>query len=172
MNPNRKIRVEKVTLNIGAGKDQAMIEKGLKLLESLTGAKPVKTITMKRIASWGLRPRLPIGCKVTLRGEKARALLSRLLGAKEHRLSRNQIDTQGNVSFGIHEYIDIPDAKYDPDIGIIGLEVSVTFERPGYRIKRRREKRRKVPSRHRITKEEVVEVLSKEFNVRFEEDSE
>ncbi|MBN1156071.1 50S ribosomal protein L5 [Candidatus Woesearchaeota archaeon] len=168
-NPNRKIRIEKVTLNIGAGKEQDLLEKGLVLLKSITGVAPVKTITMKRIASWGLRPRLPIGCKVTLRKEKARKILARLLKAKDNQLSKKQIDDSGNVSFGIPEYIDIPDAKYDPKIGIMGLEVCLTFERPGYRIKKRKMLKRKIPSRHKITKEEVIEFLKKEFGVSFQE---
>ena len=170
MNPNRILRIEKVTLNMGAGKDQAKLDKGFKLLKTISGKEPVKTITMKRIASWGLRPRLPIGCKVTLRGNDAKEVLKRLLAAKENHLSPKQIDTQGNVSFGIHEYIDIPGAKYDPDIGIMGFEVSVTFERPGYRIKKRKLLKRKIPSRHKVTKEEVVRFLSEEFQVRFEEE--
>ena len=75
MNLMRNIRVEKVTLNIGAGKDQAKLEKGVVLLNSIADATPIKTITNKRIQEWGLRPGLPIGCKVTLRKDTAKNLL-------------------------------------------------------------------------------------------------
>ena len=73
--PLRNIKIEKVTLNIGAGKNTSLLDKGLKLLKTLTGANPVKTITQKRIPAWGLRPGLPIGVKVTLRKDAAGELL-------------------------------------------------------------------------------------------------
>ena len=60
MNQMKNIRIEKVTLNVGAGKDQGKLERGIKLLKLLTGVDPVKTVTMKRVPSWGLRPNLPI----------------------------------------------------------------------------------------------------------------
>ena len=166
----KTIKIEKVTLNIGAGKDQSRLEKGLNLLNTIANATPVKTTTSKRIQEWGLRPGLPIGCKITLRKEKASKMLPRLLEAIENKLRQAQFDNNGNVAFGIHEYIEIPGVKYDPKIGIMGLEVCVTLERPGYRIKRRRLLARKVPSRHRISKEEAIEFMSKNFKVKVEED--
>ena len=166
MNQMKSIRLEKVTLNIGAGKDQARLEKGLVLLNAITDATPVKTVTSKRIQEWGLRPGLPIGCKLTLRKDKASKLLLRLLNAVDNRLSEKQFDNNGNIAFGIHEYIDIPGGKYDPKIGIIGLEVCITLERPGYRVKRRRLLARKIPARHRISRQEAVDFMAKNFNVK------
>ncbi|MBU1201687.1 MAG: 50S ribosomal protein L5 [Nanoarchaeota archaeon] len=165
MNPMKEVRIEKLTLNIGAGKDQTKLKKAEKLLKQITGINPVKTITQKRIAGWGLRPGLPIGCKITLRKGDAKAVLVRLLKAKENRLSPNSIDDYGNISFGIHEYIDIPEAKYDPEIGIIGLQTSLTLERPGFRIKKRKLVKRKISHKHRISKEDAIEFLKKEFKV-------
>jgi large subunit ribosomal protein L5 len=169
MNPMRQIRIEKVTLNIGAGKDQTILTKGIKLLESITGVPPLKTVTQKRIAAWGLRPGLPIGCKTTLRKEPAQVLLTRLLKAKENILEDTNFDENGNVSFGIHEYIDIPDVKYDPDIGIIGLQVCITLERPGYRIKRRKILKRRIPLHHRVSKGDAIEYMKERFNVKIAE---
>ena len=166
----RSIKIEKVTLNIGAGKDQSKLEKGLILLNAIAQATPVKTITNKRIQEWGLRPGLLIGCKLTLRKEKAVKILPRLLEAIEHKLAARQFDENGNVAFGIHEYIEIPGVKYDPKIGIMGLEVCVTLERPGYRIKRRRLMARKIPTRHRIKKAEAIEFMAKNFNISLEEE--
>jgi ribosomal protein L5 len=58
MNNMQEIRIEKITLNIGCGKDQSRIEKGIKLLKNIAqGSTPVKTITKKRIPEWGLRPK-------------------------------------------------------------------------------------------------------------------
>jgi large subunit ribosomal protein L5 len=165
MNIMRQPRIEKVTLNIGAGKDQQRLEKGVALIKAITGIEPLKTVTQKRIPTWGLRPGLPIGCKLTLRKKPAVELLKRLLQAKELKLKPRQFDESGNVSFGIPEYIDIPGVAYDPKIGIIGLEVCVTLERPGYRIKRRRMRQKKIPRSHMLTREESMEFMKKTFNV-------
>lgn len=166
MNIMRQPRIEKLTLNIGAGKDVQKLEKGVALIKAITGIEPVKTVTQKRIPNWGLRPGLPIGCKLTLRKQQAAELLKRLLQAKEFKLKLRQFDDGGNISFGIPEYIDIPGVAYDPKIGIIGLEVCVTLERPGYRIKRRRLKQQKIPRKHLLTREEAMEYMQKNFNVK------
>ena len=168
MDKMKIIKIEKVTLNIGAGKDQSRLEKGVSLLKSIGNATPIKTVTNKRIQEWGLRPGLPIGCKLTLRKDRALKLLPRLLDAVDNKLNPNQFDENGNVAFGIHEYIEIPGVKYDPKIGIIGLQVCVTLERPGYTIKKRRMLVRKIPTRHRITKQEAIDFLSKNFNTAVE----
>ncbi len=165
----REVKIEKITLNVGAGKDQAKLEKGMLLLKSIASIAPIKTYTSKRIPEWGLRPGLPIGCKLTIRKTAAEELLKRLLDAKENKLKKSQFDKEGNMSFGIHEYIDISGVKYDPQIGIMGLEVCVTLERPGFRIKRRSFKIRKIPSKHKITKEEAIEFIKKKFNVEIED---
>ncbi len=166
MNKMREIKVAKVTLNIGAGKDQNLLKKGLKLINSIANAKPVETITNKRIPGWGIRPGLPIGCKVTLRKQKAIELLQSLLKAKESKLNEKQFDDNGNIAFGIAEYIDIPGVKYDPDIGIMGLEVCVTLERAGYRIKRRKIAKRKIHKNHKVTKEDAIEFMKNKFDVK------
>lgn len=165
MNPMKNIRIEKLTLNIGAGKEQSKLEKGVLLLKTITGIDPVKTITNKRIPSWGVRPGLPIGCKLTLRKQSAKELIKRLLKAKENKLKESNFDDLGNVSFGIHEYIDIPGIEYDPKIGVLGLQVCITLERPGYRIKKRKLKQKKIAKSHVIKKPDAVEFMKKEFNV-------
>ncbi len=165
MNPMRNIRIEKITLNIGSGTNAAKLEKGMKLIQNLTGKHPVKTFTNKRIPTWGLRPGLPIGCKLTLRKSAAREMLSRLLQAKESKLNSNQFDNLGNMAFGIHEYIDVPGLKYDPGIGIMGFEACVTLERAGFRVKRRMAKSSKISKKHAISKQEAIEYMKKEFNI-------
>lgn len=166
MNVMRQPRIEKLTLNIGAGKDGQKLEKGVALIKAITGIEPLKTVTQKRIPNWGLRPGLPIGCKLTLRKQPAAELLKRLLVAKENTLKPQQFDAGGNISFGIPEYIEIPGVAYDPKIGIMGLEVCVTLERPGYRIKRRRMEQKKIPKSHQVTKQDAMEFMQKNFNVK------
>ena len=165
MNVMRNLRIDKVTLNIGAGKDQSKLEKGVLLLKEITGVNPVKTFTQKRIPEWGLRPGLAIGCKITLRKKKADEILERFLEAKDKVLSENQFDSNGNLSFGIAEYIDIPGVKYDPKIGIMGLQICVTIERPGFRIKRRFSKTVQIHPRHKVTKSEAIEFIKNKFKV-------
>ena len=164
INPMRELRVSKVTLNIGAGKNEDLLKKGLKLFQKIVPLKPVKTATKKRIPGWSLRPGLEIGVKVTVR-KGAEALLKRLLVAKENTLKASNFDPRGNFAFGIPEYIEIEGLEYDPELKIIGLEVAVTVERPGYRIKHRRIKQTKVGKKHLISREESIDFVREKFGV-------
>ena len=169
MNPMQQPRIEKITLNIGAGKDQTKLEKGISVLKLITGIEPVKCVTQKRIPTWGLRPGLPIGCKITLRKGPALDVFTRLLKARENKLKPTQFDNAGNISFGIPEHIDIPGITYDPKIGVMGLQVCVTLEKPGYRIKRRKIKAKSIPPKHRVTKEEAINFIQQTYNVQIGE---
>ena len=171
-NPMRDIKVQKLTLNIGAGKDQVVLEKAQKLLNTITGVTSVRTLTQKRIAAWGLRPGLPIGVKVTLRKAKAIELIPRLLYAKDMKLALNHFDDNGNVSFGIKEYTDIRDARYDPEIGSMGLQCSITLSRPGSRIKIRKVLKRIVPIHHRVSKVDAVKFMKENFGAILASDEE
>jgi large subunit ribosomal protein L5 len=170
MNPMKKIRIEKVTLNIGVGEPGERLEKALEVLKrilALAGInqKPVKTEAKVRVQRWGIRPGLEIGAKVTVRGEKAVKLLNLLLDAVDRKIPERSFDERGNFSFGIREYIDIPGMKYDPSIGIYGLDVCVTLERPGYRVKRRKRRRSRVGKTHLITREEAIQYVKEAFGV-------
>ena len=164
MNIMRNIKVEKVTLNFGAGKENVRLEKGVKLLKKLTGIDPVKTVTMKRIPTWGVRPGLQIGCKVTLRGKKAEEILIMLLKAVDNRIPASKFDDYGSFSFGIKEYIDIQEIEYIPEIGIIGFEAAVTLARPGFRVKARLKSSR-LGKKHKITKQEAISFMEEKFNL-------
>ena len=166
-NPMRQIRIEKVTLNIGCGADQAKLEKAKKLLEYLTERKPLITKS-KRRSTFGVAKGKPIGVKVTLRKEKAVEFLKKALQAVENKLKISQFDPEGNFSFGIKEYIDIPGIKYQHAIGMLGLDVDVTLERAGFRIKRRRIQQRKIPTKHKINKQEAMEWVKNNFGVKIE----
>ena len=170
MNPMKEIRVEKITLNIGVGKPGVELDKAKKLLEVLSGAKPIETTSKKRIPTWGIRRGLAIGTKVTLRKQMSVELLKRLLEAVNFKLSPKNFDKQGNFAFGVHEYINIPGLEYDPAIGIIGLEVAVTLERAGFRVKKRKLRTKSIPARHRITKEEAVRFAKSKLGVTLEEE--
>ncbi len=160
--------IEKVTVNIGVGEAGEKVEKALRLLEIVTGKKPVRTKTMKRIPAFGIRPKQFIGGKVTLRGNDAVEFLKRAFGAVGNRLKASWFDELGNFSFGIREYIDIPGMRYEPDIGIFGMDVCVTVGRKGYRVKRRRIARAKVGRSHLLTRQESIEFIKKKFGVEVE----
>ncbi len=166
----KKVEIEKLTLNIGAGKSRDRLEKGVKLLKAITNVEPVKTYAKKRIPGWGVRPGLPVGCKMTIRKGKMQDIITSLLKAKDNILEPSNFDDEGNIAFGIHEYIDIPGLKYDPDIGIMGLQACITLRRKGYRIKSRKEKKRKIPAKHRINKEEAVSFMGENFGVKLKEE--
>lgn len=165
MNIMQQIKVEKISLNIGTGGPGVELEKALKLLAKITNKKPVETKTKKRIPTWGLRPDLAIGARVTLRGKDAIELLKRLFNAVDDELPSSKFDNEGNFAFGVPEYINIPGVTYDAALGIVGFEVAVTLQRPGFRIKRRKIKQKKIPKKHRITKDQAIEFVKKEFGV-------
>jgi len=167
----KNIFVEKVTLNVGVGGPGDALDHAITLLTRVSGVHAVATKAgpSMRIPSWGVRPRLKIATKVTVRGEHAVALLKRLFVAHDSLISPHAFDVRGNFSFGIPEYIDIPGVEYDPQIGIIGLEAAVTLQRPGYRVKRRRMYQRQLPSRHRIGRDEAMAYITREFNVTIAE---
>jgi len=170
MNPMKEIKIEKVTLNIGTGKPGPQLEKALKLLQQISGKKPVEAKTVKRIPTWGLRPGLAIGAKVTLRGKEAEELLKRLLQAIDSKMHSYKIGKDGNFAFGIKEYIDIPGIKYDMDIGMLGLEAAVSLKRAGFSIKRRKIRPKKLPVRHKIHKDETKLFLQEKYGVKFDEE--
>jgi len=167
MNPMREIRIEKVTVNIGAGEAGEKLEKAKKMLEKLVSKKIVVTRTKNR-TTFGTPKGRPIGVKVTLRGKDAEEFLKKTLEARDKKLPSSVFDAQGNFSFGVKEHIDIPGVKYDPDIGIIGMDVCVTLERPGFRIERKAMSR-KIGKGHRIRPEETMKWAKEKFGIEVEE---
>jgi len=162
----KKISLDKVVLNMGVGKSGDPIEIGKKALEQITGKKPNARNAKKSQRDWGVRKGEPIGIAVTVRGNDATKLLKKLLEAKDNQIKERAFDNEGNLSFGIKEHIDIPEIKYDPKIGILGLEVSISLARPGFNIKLRSTHKTKVGKNHRITKNDSIKFLTEEFGVK------
>lgn len=166
MNLMREIRIEKVTLNIGVGEGGDKLAKAERVLESITGRKPARTQAKQTIREWGVKKGEFIGSKITLRGEEATKILKRLFNAVERRLSKKCFDGKGNFAFGVKEHIDISGISYDPEIGIFGIDVCVTLQRPGYRVRRRRRQPKAIPKRHSIAKEEAINFITEKFGVQ------
>jgi len=165
MNKMNQVRLEKITLNVGTGEAGEKLEKRIKILQQLSGKKVVKTLAKKRIPTWNVRPGMEIGAKVTLRGKNALETLKKLLKAKNNKLNPKNFDASGNFSFGIHEYIDVSELKYDPKLGIFGFDVCVTLTKPGKRVERRKIKKTSVGKKQKITKQESMEFAKKQLGV-------
>ena len=163
-NPMREVKIEKIVLGIGGtGED---LEKGVKLLKLLTGRKPAKTQSRKRIPSLGVRPGLEVGAVVTIR-QNTREFLRKMLVAIDNKLRTKQI-SENNFSFGIKEYIEIPGVEYQRDIGIIGFDVTIVFKRAGRRVRLKKSKRGKIPKRQVISREEIIKFMEDNFQTEFE----
>ena len=162
----RKIRIEKVVLNCGGIGDK--LDKSMKLLKLLTNKNAVKTSSTKRIPDFGVRPGLEIGCKITLTGKEATDLLKRLLQAKNNTFSRKQFN-RGTFSFGIAEYIEIPGANFQREIGMLGLDISVKLKRSGFDINKKKIKYGKIPKRHEISQDETINFMVKNFETKIGE---
>ena len=165
MNVMNNVIISKATVSIGVGESGERLSRAINLLETMFGQKPVKTFSKVTNPEFGIRKHQPIACKVTLRGDKADKAISMILEGIGNTIDEKQFDVQGNLSFGIHEHIDIPGMKYNPDIGIFGMNISVTFEKPGYRVKRRKIQKSTVPKKHRITKEETIKYMEDNFHI-------
>src|SRR5919198_6570424 len=162
--PMKKIGVEKVVVNIGVGKSGEPLEKARHALLELTGCGPSLTIAKKTIRDFGIHKREPIGALVTLRRDRGKDFLKRVIAAKGNILRSSSFDEYGNISIGIHEHIDIPGTKYNPDIGIFGMDISIALRRPGYSIAKKRQGGR-IGKAHRITKQEAMEFFRQEYGV-------
>jgi len=161
----KKISLGKVILNIGVGKSGEPLEVAKAAIGQIVEGKPNKRNAKKAQRDWGVRKGEPIGIAVTVRGNDATELLKKLLVVKDNQIAEKAFDNEGNLSFGIKEHIDIPGIKYDPKIGILGLEVSISLARPGFNIKFNKSKA-KVGKNHRITKNDAIKFLTEEFGVK------
>ena len=167
-NSMKRIVVDKDVLNIGVGKSGEPIEKAKKALLELTGQQPAVRGAKKSVRDFGIHKGEPIGAIVTMRREPAIEFLKRIVAAKKNALKASSFDDFGNISVGIHEHIDIPGTKYNPDIGIFGMDVNVTLSRPGYRIARKSRKSAKIGKEHRINKGEAIEFFRQYYGAKVE----
>ena len=163
-NVMRKISIEKIVLSTGGTAEN--LEKGFKLLKYLIkDRKPAKKRARKRIPALGVRPGLEVGTVLTIR-KGNQEVLKKMLSAIENKLKKKQI-SENNFSFGVKEYIEIPGAEYQREIGIIGFDVTVVFKRSGRRVRLKKIKNGKIPMRQKITKEEIIKFMEENFGTKF-----
>lgn len=151
-----KPRIEKVVVNISVGKSGEPLERATKVLKEIAGQTPCKRKAKTSIRDFGIRKGESIACIVTLRKERAIEFLKKALPVVDNKLSSKSFDSQGNFSFGLKEHIELPGVRYDPDVGIFGMDICVSVIRPGYRVKRRRMEKAKIGSKHVLTPEESM----------------
>jgi large subunit ribosomal protein L5 len=154
--PMLKPRIEKVVVNLNVGKSGEPLEKAFKVLNEIAGQTPVKKNAKSSIRDFGIRKGEPIACVVTLRRQPAIDFLKKVLPVIDNKISRSSFDDRGNFAFGIKEHIEIRGVKYDPDVGIFGMDVCVTLNRPGDRVSDRRKRKAKIGHKHVLTPEESV----------------
>ena len=128
-------RVEKITLNMGVGEalaDKKILENAVRDLESISGQKPLITKARKSVAGFKIREGYPIGCKVTLRGERMWDFLERLVSIAMPRIrdfrgvSAKSFDGRGNYSMGVREQIIFPEIDYDKVDRVRGMDITIT----------------------------------------------
>lgn len=166
--PMLKPRIEKVVVNLNVGKSGEPLEKAVRVLSEITDQKPVKKKAKKTIRDFGIREGESIACVVTLRRQKAIDFLLKVLPVVDNKVSKRSFDEFGNFSFGLKEHIEIPGVKYDPEIGIFGMDVCVSVNRPGQRIKTRRIGKKPVGKDHVLTPDESIVFIRQTLGVNIE----
>lgn len=128
-------RIEKITLNMGVGEavaDKKVLENAVKDMTAISGQKPLITKVRKSVAGFKIREGYPIGCKVTLRGERMWDFLERLICIAMPRIrdfrgvSSKSFDGRGNYSMGVREQIIFPEIEFDKVDAIRGMDVTIT----------------------------------------------
>uniref|UniRef100_G3RXI1 Large ribosomal subunit protein uL5 n=1 Tax=Gorilla gorilla gorilla TaxID=9595 RepID=G3RXI1_GORGO len=143
-NPMRELRIRKLCLNI------YRLTRAAKVLEQLTG-------------SFGIRRNEKIAVHCTVRGAKAEEILEKGLKVREYELRKNNFSDTGNFGFGIQEHIDLG-IKYDPSIGIYGLDFYVVLGRPGFSIADKKRRTGCIGAKHRISKEEAMRWFQQKYD--------
>ncbi|MGD0257134.1 MAG: 50S ribosomal protein L5 [Thermoplasmata archaeon] len=165
VNPYKAVRVIKVVVNSGVGESGEARTKAERVLQMLTRQKPIATRAHSTNRDFGIREGQEIGAKVTLRGSAAVEFLQRAFEARDRQLDGDSIDRSGNFSFGVADYTDFSGMKYDPQIGIQGMDVSVEVGRAGYRVRNRRLQSRPLPRELRSSRDETRALLTSTFGV-------
>lgn len=150
-------------LDISVGESGDRLTRASKVLEQLTGQTPVTSKARYTVRTFGIRRNEKIAVHVTIRGPKAEEILERGLKVKEYELRRRNFSDTGNFGFGIQEHIDLG-ARYDPGIGIFGMDFYVVMGRPGGRVAKRRAKKARIGFQHKVKKEDTMAWFKQRFD--------
>jgi large subunit ribosomal protein L11e len=159
----RKIFIDKLVINICVGESGDKLTKAARVLEELAGQKPVYSVARLTVRTFGIRRNEKIAAHVTVRGQKAEEILTKGLQVLEFELKDRYFSSTGNFGFGIQEHIDLG-LKYDPSVGIYGMDFYVVLARPGFRTARKKRSASRVGVQHRITKDDAKKWFIQKFN--------
>jgi large subunit ribosomal protein L5 len=165
-NPMRKPKIASLIIHSCVGQSGEALERVKKIIESIANMNTAETRAKRTFREFGIRKDEPIGAMVTIREqEKIMKLLPRLLDVRDNKIAKRSFDREGNFGFGIKEHIDIQGTKYDPNLGVTGLDIMIKLERPGFRVKKRFRSPKKIPMKHRITRDEAIVFAETELNI-------
>ena len=170
-NPMMMPRIAKVCVNIGVGEGGDRLVNAESVLKMVTGVKPQRTLGKIQNRDLKVRIGAPIGCKATIRNsDKIKQFLTDAFSCREDVIPSWNFDREGNLSFGVRDYTDFPGQKYDPDIGIFGMDINIVLERPGHRVSRRRRRNTKVARNHRVIRDECKQWFVENFGITIVEE--
>jgi len=151
----RHVSIDKLVINICVGESGDRLTRAAKVLEQLTGQVPVYSKARQTVRSFSIRRNEKIAVHATVRGKKAKEILDKGLKVKEFELRHGNFSNQGNFGFGIDEHIDL-DLKYDPQIGIYGMDFYIVLGRAGRRVSLRKRKQSRVGTAQRLSRDDAI----------------
>lgn len=163
-NPMKEITIEKLIINCCVGESGDRLSRAVKVLTEIAGGqRPVLSKARMTIRTFGIRRNETMAAHVTIRGDLAKKILGLALRSKEGEILDRNFSSSGHFGFGIQEHIDLDIIKYDPAIGIYGMDFFVVLTRKGFRTSRKKYKRGRLGLHHKISKEDAQKWFTETF---------